>query len=310
MAGMMMLAEYPKQVKVVEVGPRDGLQNEAALLKPETKIELLNRLSDTGLKQIEATSFVSPTWTPQLADAEQVWQGMSQQPGVVYAALVPNLQGLERAIAVGVQSIAVFTAVSESFCQHNMHCSINESLIRYAPVIKQAKAQGIGVRAYISTVFGCPYEGRVDEQKVLELAKHFIDSGCQEVSLGDTVGYATALQAKTLIARVARRVPVQQLAVHFHDTRGQALANVLACLEVGVAVVDSAVAGLGGCPYAPGASGNLATEDLVYFLNGMNIQTDIDLAKVISTGRYISKELGRKTQSRMGLAGEVVSAPA
>lgn len=297
------MANYPQQVRVVEVGPRDGLQSEPVTLATASKIKLINRLSATGLRMIEATSFVSPSWVPQLFDAEAVWKGIEHLPGVAYPVLVPNRQGLERALAAGVQQIAIFTAASETFCHRNMNCSIAESLDRYAPVIESARTSGIPVRAYISCVLGCPYEGAVKLQRVVELARFFAAAGCYEVSLGDTLGCGTPLQAQRMVAAVAEAVPLQQLALHFHDTRGQALANILACLELGVSVVDAAVAGLGGCPYADGAAGNVATEDLVYMLHGMDIETGVDLGKLVNTGHFITQVLHRENRSRVGLAG-------
>ena len=297
------MLKLPEQVKVVEVGPRDGLQNETATVDTAVKIELINRLSASGLAVIEATSFVSPLWIPQLADAEQVWAGIEQRQSVAYPVLVPNLRGLERALASGVKQIAVFTAASETFCRNNINCSIDESLARYAPVIRQAREAGMAVRAYISCVLGCPYEGDVDVKRVVDLSRHFIEAGCYEISLGDTIGAGSALQARELVSRVAKQVPVRRLALHFHDTRGQALANILACLELGVSVVDAAVAGLGGCPYARGATGNLATEDLVYMLHGLGIRTGIDIHKLIDSGRFISQALSRENRSKVSLAG-------
>lgn len=294
------MATYPQQVRVVEVGPRDGLQSEPLTVDTDSKIELINRLSETGLRVIEATSFVSPQWIPQLADAEAVCLGIQYYEGVDYPVLVPNQQGLQRALAVGVKQIAIFTAASETFCQNNMHCSIAESLARYEPVIHRAKAEGIQMRAYLSCVLGCPYEGEVDVRRVAELAQHFVQAGCYEISLGDTIGCGTPLQARHMVAVVAQAVPMHQLAIHFHDTRGQALANILACLKLGVAVVDAAVAGLGGCPYATGAAGNVATEDLVTMLHGMGIETGIDLEKLIDVGRFISDTLSRENRSRVG----------
>ncbi len=290
---------YPKRVKVVEVGPRDGLQSEPNQVDTATKIELIDRLSMTGLSVIEVTSFVSPVWIPQFADAEQVWGGIKRRADVAYHVLVPNMRGLERTLEVGAAYIAVFTAATETFCQKNINCSIKESLQRYTPVIQRAREHGVQVRAYISCVLGCPYEGSVDTDRVVVLAQHFIEAGCYEVSLGDTVGYGTPLEAQGLVDAVSGQVPTHQLAVHFHDTRGQALANVLACLEQGVSVVDAAIAGLGGCPYAAGTAGNLATEDLVYMLHGMGIETGIDLEQLIQTGHFITRVLSRDNRSRV-----------
>jgi hydroxymethylglutaryl-CoA lyase len=297
------MAGYPQQVHIVEVGPRDGLQNEPGEIDVSTKIEFINRLSRTGLRSIEVTSFVSPGSVPQLADAERVWQGIERRQGVEYPVLVPNMKGLERALEVGVGQVAVFGSVSETFSRHNIHCSITESLQHYWQVISLARERGLRVRAYISCVLGCPYEGAMDPGRVAELARHFVDAGCYEVSLGDTIGCGTPLQAREMLQTVAQRVPLQQLALHFHDTRGQALANILACLETGVAVIDASVAGLGGCPHAPGASGNLATEDLVYMLHGMGIETGVDLEKLIATGNFISAALSRESGSGVGRAG-------
>jgi len=297
-----MASRYPTQVRVVEVGPRDGLQSESVTLPTGTKIELIDRLSATGLPVIETTSFVSPAWIPQLADAEAVWTGIERRAGVSYPVLVPNLQGLQRALAVGVERVAVFTAASESFCQHNINCSIAESLQRYAAVIESAHEAGVGVRVYLSCVLGCPYEGAVEVRRVVELARHFLQAGCDEIALSDTIGCGTPLQAQRLVSAVAAVVPIERLALHFHDTRGQALANILACLETGVSVVDAAVAGLGGCPYAHGATGNVSTEDLVFMLHGMGIETGIDLDRLIQTGHFISAQLKQENRSRVGVA--------
>ena len=294
---------YPDYVKIVEVGPRDGLQNESCHVDTATKIALINRLSATGLHVIETTSFVSPKWIPQLADAEQVWGGIERRDDVVYPVLVPNMQGLARALSVGAKHIAIFTSASETFCQKNINCSIEESLKRYEPVIATASEKGLKIRAYISCVLGCPYEGSVETTRVVELAYHFFVAGCDEISLGDTVGYGTPLTAKQLVVAVASHVPMHRLALHFHDTRGQALANVLACLEQGISTVDAAVAGLGGCPYAAGAAGNLATEDLVYMLDGMGIKTGVDLNELIKTGRLFTQALSLENRSRVGQSG-------
>ena len=296
------MPSYPPSVKIVEVGPRDGLQNEAAFLDTETKIAFINRLSETGLSVIEVTGFVRPDRVPQLADAEEVVRGIQKRPGVSYSVLVPNLKGLDRALAAGACEIAVFTAASETFSQKNIHCSIAESLERFRPVMEKARDKGVRVRAYISCCLGCPYEGEIDSRKVAVLAKQLCDLGCAEISLGDTIGVGTPLQAREMVTSVAGEVPIGCLAVHFHDTRGQALANILACLELGVATIDASVAGLGGCPYAPGASGNVATEDVVYMLTGMGIETGVDLTKLIEVGRLISERLGRANRSRVGQA--------
>jgi len=297
------MSTIPPRVRVVEVGPRDGLQNESAFLDTETKIAFINRLSETGLPVIEATAFVHPERVPQLVDAEEVFRRIQKHPGVAYPVLVPNLKGLERALAVGVSEIAVFTAVSETFTQKNIHCSITESLERFKPVMEKASEKSLRVRGYISCCLGCPYEGKVDPQKVAVLARQLVEIGCAEISLGDTIGVGTPLEARAMLAAVAGEVPMERLAVHFHDTRGQALANIFACLDLGIATVDASVAGLGGCPYAPGAGGNVATEDVVYMLNGMGIGTGVDLAKLIEVGRFISQRLGRENQSRIGRVG-------
>jgi hydroxymethylglutaryl-CoA lyase len=293
---------YPQRVKLVEVGPRDGLQNEHTPLDADTKVEFINRLSDSGLTVIEATSFVSPKWVPQLADADDVMARITRKPGVSYPVLVPNIKGMERALAAGVEEVAVFTAASETFSQKNTNCSIDESIERFRPVVARAKEAGVRVRGYISCVLGCPYEGVVDRQRVAAVAKQLYELGCYEVSLGDTIGIGTPLQARDMVSQAAHEVPLEHLAVHFHDTRGQALANILACLEIGVSVVDASVAGLGGCPYAKGATGNVATEDVLYMLHGMDIETGVDLDKLINAGHFINAKLGRETQSRVARA--------
>ncbi len=289
-------------VRIVEVAPRDGLQNEKTLLPTATKIELIERLADTGLKAIEATSFVSPKWVPQLADAAEVYAGIARRPGVAYPVLVPNLAGYERARSVGVTEIAVFTAASEGFSRKNINASIDESIERFEPVIERARVDGVKVRGYVSTVLGCPYQGEVPVADVVRVAARLHALGCYEVSLGDTIGVGTPAKARAMLRAVAREVPMSALAVHFHDTYGQALANVLACLEEGVAVVDSAVAGAGGCPYAKGASGTLASEDLVYMLHGLGIDTGVDLPQLAATGRWLAGLLGRETGSKVGRA--------
>ncbi|MEE8266488.1 MAG: hydroxymethylglutaryl-CoA lyase [Acidiferrobacterales bacterium] len=296
------MPSYPQRVKVVEVGPRDGLQNEPTPIDTDTKVEFINRLSDTGLSVIEATSFVSPKWVPQLADADEVMARITRKTDVSYPVLVPNIKGLERAFAAGVKEIAVFSAASEAFSQKNTNCSIDESIERFRPAIARAQEEGVRVRGYISCVLGCPYEGAVDPQRVAAVARQLYGLGCYEISLGDTIGIGTPLQARDLVATVARVVPMEHLAVHFHDTRGQALANILACLELGVSVVDSSVGGLGGCPYASGATGNVATEDVLYMLHGMDIETGVDMDRLIEVGRFISTRLGRETQSRVARA--------
>ena len=289
-------------VRIVEVGPRDGLQNEKTQIATVDKIALIDRLSATGLRSIEATSFVSPKWVPQLADAAEVFAGIARQPEVRYPVLVPNEQGYERARAVGVEEIAVFTAASEAFNQKNINASIDESLQRFAPVMQRASADGVAVRGYVSTVLGCPYQGDVPLADVVRVARALYEMGCYEISLGDTIGVGTPAKAKAMLLAVAQEVPISALAVHFHDTYGQALANILACLEEGVAVVDSAVSGTGGCPYAKGASGTVASEDVVYMLHGLGIDTGVDLPRLAETGRWLAGLLGRETGSKVGRA--------
>lgn len=289
----------PEQVRIVEVGPRDGLQNEAAMVPTAAKIELVDRLSATGLQVVEATSFVSPKWVPQLADAAEVFAGIHRRAGVAYPVLVPNLQGYERARAAGADEVAVFTAASEAFNRRNTNAGIDESLERFAPVLERARADGVRVRGYVSTVLGCPYQGEVPLADVVRVAGALHAMGCHEVSLGDTIGVGTPGQARAMLRAVAAEVPMPALAVHFHDTYGQALANVLACLEEGVAVVDAAVSGTGGCPYARGASGNLATEDLVYMLHGLGVATGVDLDALVETGAWLAGVLGRASGSKV-----------
>jgi hydroxymethylglutaryl-CoA lyase len=286
-------------VRIVEVGARDGLQNEKTLLPADVKIALIDRLSSTGLSVVEATSFVSPKWVPQLADAAQVYTGIRKVPGVTYPVLVPNEQGYERARAVGVTEIAVFTAASEAFNQKNINASIDESIDRFRPVMARAREDGVSVRGYVSTVLGCPYQGEVPVSDVVRVAKALHDLGCHEISLGDTIGVGTPAKARAMLRAVAAEVPMDALAVHFHDTYGQALANILSCLEEGVRVVDSAVSGTGGCPYAKGATGNVASEDVVYMLHGMGMQTGVDLDLLIATGAWLATQLGKETASRV-----------
>ena len=286
-------------VRIVEVGARDGLQNEKTLLPADVKIALIDRLSSTGLSVVEATSFVSPKWVPQLADAAQVYAGIRKVPGVTYPVLVPNEQGYERARAVGVTEIAVFTAASEAFNQKNINASIDESIDRFRPVMARAREDGVSVRGYVSTVLGCPYQGEVPLSDVVRVAKALHELGCHEISLGDTIGVGTPAKARDMLRAVAAEVPMQALAVHFHDTYGQALANILSCLEEGVRVVDSAVSGTGGCPYAKGATGNVASEDVVYMLHGMGMQTGVDLDLLVATGAWLAAQLGKETASRV-----------
>lgn len=292
----------PDSVRLVEVGPRDGLQNEKQVVPAGVKIELIEKLAATGLDTVEATSFVSPRWVPQLADAAQVLAGIRRRPGVRYPVLVPNLKGLENALAAGAGEVAVFTAASEAFNRRNTNAGIDESLQRFEPVMALAREHGIAVRGYVSTVLGCPYQGQVPVADVVRVAAALHQAGCAEISLGDTIGVGTPRKAAQMLAAVASEVPVQALAVHFHDTYGQALANILACLEGGVRVIDSSVAGLGGCPYARGATGNVASEDVVYMLHGLGMQTGIDLAGLAAVGDWISRVLQRPNQSRAGVA--------
>ena len=289
-------------VRIVEVGPRDGLQNEKQQVATADKVALIDRLSATGLRSIEATSFVSPKWVPQLADAAEVMAGIARRPGIAYPVLVPNEQGYERARAAGATEVAVFTAASEAFNLKNTNATIEQSLERFRPVLERANADGVRVRGYVSTVLGCPYQGAVPLADVVRVSRSLHAMGCYEISLGDTIGIGTPAKARTMLKAVAAEVPMPALAIHFHDTYGQALANVLACLEEGVAVVDSAVSGAGGCPYAKGASGNVASEDVVYMLHGLGIRTGIDLDALAETGRWLAGLLGRETGSKAGKA--------
>jgi isopropylmalate/homocitrate/citramalate synthase len=294
--------ELPKHVRIVEVGPRDGLQNEPQSVPTAVKVELIERLADAGLPAVEATAFVSPKWVPQMADHSEVLQALRRKPGVSYPVLVPNMKGFEAAVAAGAEEIAVFGAASETFSRKNINASIAESLERFAPVAGAARAKGIRVRGYVSCVVGCPYEGAVKPEAVAEVAKRLDAMGCYEISLGDTIGVGTPGKVKRMLETVARAVPVERLAVHLHDTYGQALANLYAALELGVATADSSVAGLGGCPYAKGASGNVATEDVVYLLDGLGVETGVDLAKVYDAGRFICDALGREPASKVAKA--------
>lgn len=290
----------PKHVKIVEVGPRDGLQNEPMPVPIEVKIALVEKLVDAGLSVVEVGSFVSPKWVPQMAGSAEVYTGVQQRVGVNYPMLVPNAKGMEGALAAGVKEIAIFAAASEAFTQKNINCSIAESLERFQVVMEQAKAHDIKVRGYVSCVLGCPYEGEVSVAKVAEVAKTLYQMGCYEISLGDTIGVGTPLKAQRMVEAVAQYVPIEKLAAHFHDTYGQGLANLFAVMQLGVAVIDSSVSGLGGCPYAKGASGNVATEDVLYMLNGMGIETGVDLPKLLEAGRFISNYLGRLPASKLG----------
>ena len=297
-----MNSNLPDKVTIVEVGPRDGLQNESMMVPVEVKLQLIKLLEIAGLTVIEATSFVSPKWVPQMADAEQLMQKLNQEKHIRYPVLTPNLQGFERAIAAGAKEVAIFGAASESFSQKNINCSIDESLTRFQPVIDAAKLANIPVRGYVSCVMGCPYEGKIDASAVAHVADTLYQMGCYEISLGDTIGTGTPKVAEKLISVVSQKVPVDKLAAHFHDTYGQALANILAVLNMGVSTLDSAVSGLGGCPYAKGASGNVATEDLIYMLDGMSIETGVDINKLLSAGQMISDYLKRKPSSKVASA--------
>jgi hydroxymethylglutaryl-CoA lyase len=293
---------FPERVKIVEVGPRDGLQNESVTVPAEIKVQLVELLADAGLPVIEVGAFVSPKWVPQMATSSDVFTQISKRAGISYPMLVPNLKGLELAHAAGVQEIALFAATTETFSQTNTNCSIAESIERFNAVIDAALALDIKVRGYISCVLGCPYEGEVSTDTVLMLAEKMFARGCYEVSLGDTIGVGTAGAARALVEKLTRELPVGQLAAHFHDTYGQALANIHAVLQCGISVIDSSVAGLGGCPYAKGATGNVATEDVVYMLEGMGIDTGVDMDKLLEAGKFISDFLGREPVSRAATA--------
>lgn len=294
---------YPKHIKIYEVGPRDGLQNEKQEIPTDVKIELINRLSNTGLKYIEATSFVSAKAIPQLGDAKDVMAGITRKDGITYPVLVPNERGMQGALEASVQEIALFTAASEAFTQKNINATIDESFERFAPVIESAKANKIKIRGYVSCVLGCPYEGEIAPKKVAQVTKRLLNAGCYEVSLGDTIGVGTPEKTKDMIRTVLDAgIPVNKLALHMHDTYGQALANIYVGLKMGVSVIDSSVAGLGGCPYAKGASGNVATEDVLYMLNGMEIETGVDLNSTVETAWFISGHLGRKPASKVANA--------
>jgi isopropylmalate/homocitrate/citramalate synthase len=292
----------PKRVRIGEAGARDGLQNEKQVVPTAVKVELIERLADAGLTDIEAGSFVSPKWVPQMADSDDVIKRIRRKPGVTYGALVPNMQGYARAQAAGIKEIGIFTAATESFTKANINCAIAESIERFRPVVEAAKKDGVRIRAAVSCALGCPFEGEVAPAKVAEVAKLLDDLGVDDVDLADTIGVGTPAKAQRMLAAAAERVPMEKLSIHFHDTYGQALANTLACLELGVAAVDSAVAGLGGCPFAPGATGNVATEDVVYMLHGMGIETGVDLDKLIDAAFFISDHLGRPPVSRVANA--------
>jgi hydroxymethylglutaryl-CoA lyase len=293
---------YPVSVKIVEVGPRDGLQNEKTSLDTDARVELITQLANTGLSFIEAGSFVSPKWVPQMAGSDEVFCRLPVATATTYAALTPNMQGLERALECGVKEVAVFAAASESFSQKNINCSIADSIDRFVPVMEKAYNSGIAVRGYISCVLGCPYEGNIRPDQVAEVADKLLSLGCYEVSLGDTIGVGTPGSTAALLSTLLTQLPADKLAVHMHDTYGQALANILVALQQGIAVVDSSVAGLGGCPYAQGASGNVATEDLVYMLNGLGIEHGVDLEKLIAAGNMICAKLDRANGSKVARA--------
>lgn len=297
-----MTDAYPSHVRIVEMGPRDGLQNESMSLSVETKVELVERLARTGLTKIEAGSFVSPKWVPQMANSGEVFAQLRPQVGVTYSALTPNMQGLDAALAAGVKEVAVFGAASEAFSQKNINCSIAQSIERFIPVIEKARHLGVPVRGYVSCVLGCPYQGDVPIDDVVQVASTLHQLGCYEISLGDTIGVGTPLNTAKLLTQLSKVVPTDKLAVHFHDTYGQALANILMALQHGITVVDSAVGGLGGCPYAKGASGNVATEDVVYMLNGMGIETGVDIEQLMPITQWICAHLNKSSQSKVTLA--------
>ena len=292
----------PTQVKIVEVGPRDGLQNEKEVVPTEIKIELINRLAEAGVRAIEATSFVSPKWVPQMGDNAAVMQGIARHPAAVYPVLTPNLQGFDAALQAGATEVAIFGAASESFSRKNINCSIAESLKRFEPILSSASALEIPVRGYVSCVVGCPYEGDIAPEQAASVAKSLFEMGCYEVSLGDTIGVGNPASVGRMLEACARVVPIGKLAGHYHDTYGMAIANIYASLQMGMAIFDSSVAGLGGCPYAKGASGNVATEDVVYLMHGLGIETGIDLAKLAAIGNWISSAINRPNGAKAGRA--------
>ncbi|MGF6241057.1 hydroxymethylglutaryl-CoA lyase [Paraburkholderia sp. GAS38] len=294
--------QFPAQVKIVEVGPRDGLQNEPSFVPTATKVELIRRLANAGVTHIEAAAFVSPKWVPQMADGSHVLREIERRDGVVFSALVPNLKGLEAALEARCDEVAVFAAASETFSQKNINCSIAESIDRFAPVVERALREGVRVRGYVSCVLGCPFEGEIDPLQVARVSERLYQMGCYEISLGDTIGTGTPLKTRRMIEACAKGVPTSALAGHFHDTWGMAVANIYAALQSGVATFDSSVSGIGGCPYSPGATGNVATEDVVYLCNELGIQTGIDLAALVDAGEFISSSLERSTSSRVARA--------
>ena len=294
--------KLPSKVKIVEMGPRDGLQNESRIVPISTKIELINRLTNNGFEFIEAGSFVSPKWVPQMADTAAVMNKIARGPNTIYSVLVPNMTGFEAAVKSNASEVAIFGAASETFSKKNINCSIQDSLSRFKPVCEAATEQGIPVRGYVSTVLDCPYEGEISPKNTARVAELLYQMGCDEISLGDTIGRGTPRRAQNMIDAVAQSVPIEKIALHFHDTFGQALANILACMELGVSIIDSSVAGLGGCPYAQGASGNVATEDVLYMLHGLEIDTGINLGKVLETVEFISHALGKVPVSKVANA--------
>ncbi len=298
----MSTANLPAAVKIVEVGPRDGLQNEKQTISAEVKTELVNRLSDAGIPNVEAVSFVSPKWVPQMATSSEVMQRIHRRPGTIYSALVPNMKGFEAALAARMDEVVIFGAASEAFSQKNINCSIAESIERFREVAEAAKQHGMRLRGSVSCALGCPYQGEVTPEAAADVVRRMRDLGCDEIDIADTIGVGTAAQVKRVFERAAKEFPLERLAGHFHDTYGQALANIYAALEVGVVIYHSSVAGLGGCPYAKGATGNVATEDVLYLMHGLGISTGISLDAVVDAGQFISEQLGRKSSSRAGSA--------
>ena len=296
------MVAFPQHVTIVEVGPRDGLQNESKTISTDIKIQFIDQLSQTGLPVIEAASFVAPKWVPQMADHSEVMKGIKRNPNVRYAALVPNVHGFKEAIASGANEVAVFTAASETFSRKNTNCSIEESFNRIADIMQVAKKENIPVRGYVSCTLGCPFEGAIKPEQVLDVAYKLLTLGCYQISLGDTIGVGTPNRVQTLIDVVTKKVPIDKIAIHFHDTYAQALVNIYVCLAKGISTIDSSTAGLGGCPYAPGASGNVATEDVVYMLNGLGIHTGVDLKKLTAAGQMICQALGIKPRSKASAA--------
>jgi hydroxymethylglutaryl-CoA lyase len=298
----MSASVLPTAVKIVEVGPRDGLQNEKQTISAEVKIDLVNRLSDAGIPNVEAVSFVSPKWVPQMATSSEVMQGIQRRPGTIYSALVPNMKGFDAALAAKMDEVVIFGAASETFSQKNINCSIAESIERFRDVAQAAKQHGMRLRGSVSCALGCPYQGEVTPEAAADVVRRMRDLGCDEIDIADTIGVGTAGQVKRVFERAAKEFPLERLAGHFHDTYGQALANIYAALEVGVVIYHSSVAGLGGCPYAKGATGNVATEDVLYLMHGLGISTGVSLDAVVDAGQFISEQLGRKSSSRAGSA--------